>query len=210
MAKEWLTLGEVAQLLGVHPSTVRNWADSGKMPVHRTQGGHRRFRRSEVELWLQSQRANGDAAQAEQVLQEALKYIRWQIAEGELSRQGWFQKLNGEAREAYRKSGQALMQGLLVYLIGNEQAGMAEARSLGYEYAMRARQFDLTVEEAVDAFTFFRNGVFEALLKAFEASTVHSSTVWSTLTRRVMRFTDEVLRSLVSIYMKLCLKESAG
>lgn len=209
MAKEWLTLGEVAQLLGVHPSTVRNWADAGKMPVHRTQGGHRRFRRSEVELWLQAQRADGDAAQAAQVIQEALKYIRWQITEGELTKQAWFQKLDGGAREAYRQSGQALMQGLLAYLTGDEQVGMAEARSLGYEYAMRARQFDLTVEEAVDAFVFFRNGVLEALLKAFETSTVHSATVWSTLTRRVMHFTDEVLRHLVGIYMKLSLKQLA-
>ncbi len=209
MAKEWLTLGEVAQLLGVHPSTVRNWADTGKMPVHRTQGGHRRFRRSEVELWLQSQRANGDTAQAEQVLQEALKYIRWQITEGELSKQAWYQKLDGEAREAYRKSGRALIQGLLLYLTGDESSGLAEAHSLGYEYATRARQFDLSIEEAVAAFTFFRNGVIEALLKAFEASTVQSAAVWSTLTRRVMRFTDEVLRSLVSIYMKLCLKTAS-
>ena len=208
MAKEWLTLGEVAQLLGVHPSTVRNWADTGKMPVHRTQGGHRRFRRSEVELWLQSQRANGDSARAEQVLQEAMKQIRWQITEGTLSEEPWYRKLDDEAREAYRHAGRALMQGLLVYLSNkdDDQGGLAEARSLGYEYATRARQFDLSVEEAVDAFAFFRNAVMEALLQAFEASTVQSAAVWSALTRRVMRFTDEVLRSLVSIYMKLCVK----
>lgn len=207
MAKEWLTLGEVAQLLGVHPSTVRNWADTGKMPVHRTQGGHRRFRRSEVELWLQSQRADGDAARAEQVLQEAMKQIRWQITEGALAEQSWYQKLDNEAREAYRQAGRALMQGLLAYLSGKEQDGLAEARSLGYEYATRARQFNLDVEEAVDAFGFFRNAVIEALLRAFEASTVQSAAAWSALTRRVIRFTDEVLRSLVSIYLKLCLKQ---
>ncbi len=206
MAKEWLTLGEVAQLLGVHPSTVRNWADSGKMPVHRTQGGHRRFRRSEVELWLQSQHSDGDRQKVEQLLQDALKYIRWQISEGELAQQSWFQKLDGEAREAYRRAGQALVQGLWAYLMGNEETGLAEARALGYEYATRARQYGLSAEEALDAFLFFRNAFLEALLKAFEATAVHSATAWSMLTRRLMTFTDQVLRHLAVTYTTLSLK----
>lgn len=64
MPGEWLSLSEVAQILGVHPSTIRNWADQGQIPVHRTKGGHRRFKQSEVELWQQSQRNNGpDEAQ---------------------------------------------------------------------------------------------------------------------------------------------------
>ena len=54
MSGEWLSLSEIAELLGVHPSTVRSWSDQGRMPVHRTQGGHRRYRRSEIELWMQS------------------------------------------------------------------------------------------------------------------------------------------------------------
>ena len=56
MTNEWLNLSEAAEILGVHPSTVRLWADQGRLPVHRTQGGHRRFKRQEVELWTQSQR----------------------------------------------------------------------------------------------------------------------------------------------------------
>ena len=49
MPGNWLTLTEVSELLGIHPSTVRNWADQGVLPVHRTQGGHRRFMRAELE-----------------------------------------------------------------------------------------------------------------------------------------------------------------
>jgi molybdopterin-binding protein len=36
------TVGEAAELLGVSPDTVRRWADSGELPVTRTQGGRRR------------------------------------------------------------------------------------------------------------------------------------------------------------------------
>jgi len=202
MAKEWLTLGEVAQLLGVHPSTVRNWADAGKIPVHRTQGGHRRFRRTEVEIWLQSKELDGGKQQVEQLLQDALKYIRWLISEGELNQQSWFQKLDGEAREAYRQAGQALIHGMLAYLTGQE-SDVAEAHSLGYEYATRARQFDLSAEEALDAFLFFRNAFLESLLRASEAAAIHSAAAWSLLTRRMMTFTDHVLRSLIRTYVAL-------
>ena len=83
MPKDWFNLSETAKILGVHPSTVRNWADRGEIPVHRTQGGHRRFKRSEVELWQQSQRATGPV-EAQLVVQQALKHTRFQITEGRL------------------------------------------------------------------------------------------------------------------------------
>ncbi len=44
---EWLSLSEAAELLGMHPATVRLWADRNELPSRRTNGGHRRFRRSD-------------------------------------------------------------------------------------------------------------------------------------------------------------------
>ena len=45
-----LTPGEVATLFGVDPTTVANWAKSGKLQAIKTLGGHRRFRAAEVQL----------------------------------------------------------------------------------------------------------------------------------------------------------------
>jgi diguanylate cyclase (GGDEF)-like protein/PAS domain S-box-containing protein/excisionase family DNA binding protein len=39
----WVTLGEAASALGVSASTLRRWADSGRIASQRTSGGHRRF-----------------------------------------------------------------------------------------------------------------------------------------------------------------------
>ncbi len=44
-----LTPREVAELFGVDPKTVTCWAKAGKLTSIRTLGGHRRFRKSEVD-----------------------------------------------------------------------------------------------------------------------------------------------------------------
>lgn len=47
-----LTPGEVARLFRVDPKTVSRWAKTGKITAIRTLGGHRRYRRSEVQALL--------------------------------------------------------------------------------------------------------------------------------------------------------------
>ena len=47
-----LTPGEVAARFRVDPKTVTRWANAGKLTAVRTLGGHRRYRRSEVDELL--------------------------------------------------------------------------------------------------------------------------------------------------------------
>jgi excisionase family DNA binding protein len=49
---EWLTLGQAARFLGVAQSTIRKWSDQGKVPAFYTPGGHRRYRRTDLEVFL--------------------------------------------------------------------------------------------------------------------------------------------------------------
>ena len=53
---EWLTLGRAAEYLGVAQSTIRKWCDAGKVPAFTTPGGHRRFRRSDLDAFLEHSR----------------------------------------------------------------------------------------------------------------------------------------------------------
>ena len=47
-----LTPTEVAKMFRVDPKTVTRWAKAGKLTAIRTLGGHRRYRRSEVQALL--------------------------------------------------------------------------------------------------------------------------------------------------------------
>jgi excisionase family DNA binding protein len=49
---EWLTLGQAARFLGVAQSTIRKWSDQGRVPAFYTPGGHRRYRRTDLETFL--------------------------------------------------------------------------------------------------------------------------------------------------------------
>src|ERR687896_1917800 len=55
-APDWLTLGEAAKYLGVAQSTIRKWSDSGRLPAFYTPGGHRRFRRRDLDAFLSGSR----------------------------------------------------------------------------------------------------------------------------------------------------------
>ena len=49
---DWLTLGQAAKYLGVAQSTIRKWSDQGRVPAFYTPGGHRRYRRADLEHFL--------------------------------------------------------------------------------------------------------------------------------------------------------------
>ena len=199
MAEDWLSLSEVAGRLGVHPSTVRSWSDQGHLPVHRTQGGHRRFRRGDVDLWIQTHREDG-LDEGHLVVQAALKNIRVKVSEGTLESEGWYEKLDDEARVQYRHSGRALLQGLLESLAQNGEYNDSEARSLGFEYASRGWRRGLTAAEASRAFLFFRNTLLDAMLTVYEESSIQIPKAWSDTFRKIFRFTDQIQITLLETY----------
>ncbi len=48
-APRLLTIAQAAARLGVHPDTLRAWADKGMVPVVRLPSGYRRFDPGEIE-----------------------------------------------------------------------------------------------------------------------------------------------------------------
>ncbi len=56
---DWLTLGQAAKYLGVAQSTIRKWSDGGRLTAFYTPGGHRRFRRGDLDAFVGSSRGAG-------------------------------------------------------------------------------------------------------------------------------------------------------
>src|SRR2546430_15303940 len=99
---EWLSLSEAAELLGMHPATVRLWADRNELPSRRTNGGHRRFRRADIEARLHQEKERKPHPAAQILVQSVLGRVRFAFTDGTLNSLPWYQHFNDAAREAYR------------------------------------------------------------------------------------------------------------
>lgn len=157
----WLTLGEASRMLGVDPDTLRRWADSGKVDVFHTPGGHRRFLRTSIDAMLprprhprrQSFSAMGEAP--DRIAAEFLKRVR-----SDLGDQDWHQRFDEASLRWFRERGRRMSELLLGYLDtvrrpGREQY-LVQAEALGREYGVEAKRRGLSLGEATQAFLFFR------------------------------------------------------
>jgi excisionase family DNA binding protein len=58
---DYVTPGEAARYLHVSPKTINRWANDGRIPCIVTLGGHRRFRREDVDAAVRQMSARGAA-----------------------------------------------------------------------------------------------------------------------------------------------------
>src|SRR5690349_14842775 len=108
---DWYTLAEASKLLGVHPATVRQWGDEGKLGVFRTPGGHRRFARGDVERLMHLSPARRASPQT-YIYDETIERTRKGLPEM-MGSAAWAQRLPEEERAHWRTAGR-----LLVSLVG--------------------------------------------------------------------------------------------
>ena len=194
---DFISLKDAASIIGVHPSTVRLWTDKGIIPAHRTAGGHRRYKRADVELWAEHTRRGG--LEPEAMMQSAVRNVRMRIAEGKLEAEAWYKKLDEEARAQYRSSAHTLFQGLMSFISTNGGNLGSESHAIGFEYASRAHRYRLSYVEAAQAFLFFRNTLIESVVHAYREANVP----FDEALHRMHAFTDEILVSLLQTYQKL-------
>jgi len=201
MTDEWLSLSDAAKVLGVHPSTVRLWSDKGVLPTHKTQGGHRRYKRSEISLWAESNQKSSEI-EPERMMQEVIRNVRMQISEGRLQAESWYQKLDEDARAQYRTSSRSLFHGLMIYMATGGAEAESEAYAIGYEYASRAHRYSLSYVDAAKAFLFFRDTLIESVIKVYGDAKVPTQQA-SRMYSKMHTFTDEILISLLQTFQAL-------
>ena len=198
---EWLSLREAADMLGIHPATVRLWADRNELPSRRTNGGHRRFRRADIEARLRQEAERKPNPAAQLLVQSVLGRVRFAFTDGTLNTLPWHQHFNEAARDAYRSLGRRVLELLLRAITDStiREELQREAIQLGTEYGSITYNAHVPVADAVRAFLYFRSLVDESVLQLAEVQGVrdHQDIPWAESLRQIQLLTNEILPALI-------------
>jgi excisionase family DNA binding protein len=165
-ADTWLTLGQASRRLGVHPSTLRSWADAGEVSAFRTPGGHRRFRASDIDTLL-SQASNTPRPPApfeSREYQVLIQHVRHDLSQLPASRAGWFSAFDEAEHQILRESGRRLL-GLAIQYAARRNSRVHvtdEARAIGLRYGKVSAQHRVQLPDLFRACLFFRDAVLQA------------------------------------------------
>lgn len=198
---EWISLRHAAEILGVHPATVRNWADKGDLPSRRTPGGHRRFRKADLLHYAETQ-GELQPLEVQVIIQSALGQARMQVSGGNLGDQTWYAGMSEATRGRMREKGVRTLELIRNYLAqGAPDSLLQSAVDLGKEYAVFLTHDGLALPDAVRGFLYFTDFVINSVLTWSEITPSRNSPAeWVTLLRQVNTFVHTMLLSIVEYY----------
>jgi excisionase family DNA binding protein len=187
---QWLSIHDACLLLGVDPSTLRRWSDSGKVPVFRTPGGHRRYVEADLRRLIgdgprpqERSRVNRQALTDRSLLGYEEEYMRT------VRERPWFRSYASDNQEEHRRLGRRLVDLAVRYAsvapnTGDRTSLLLEGRQIGEHYGRSGAEHGLTSSETVEAFLYFRFPVFRAVTGMIEEEGL--------ATRRAARLFSEI------------------
>ncbi len=181
---DWVSLTEACTILGVSPSTVRRWADTGMVRTFVTPGGHRRFSRVGLHALLPDRPTTrpslGDLGETPGRM--ARGYRR--EATDDPGRIPWVAELDDAQRERFRTYGRSIVASLVAALDSEDPARRAdrlrEAGDACAEYGRIAGREGLGAPMTADLFLRFRRpflGELGALARRREFDAAATSTL---------------------------------
>jgi excisionase family DNA binding protein len=199
MEPDWINLSEAAELLGVHPATIRAWGDKGELPMQRTPGGHRRFRRADVEARaVAPDRSQTSGVQL--VVQNMVGRARLELTDGALNDEAWYQRLDEPARQQLRQLGHRLLHLFTQFLTleTERQTVRAEAKTIGRDYERLGRQSGLSLEETTRAYLYFREFLSQTVYDMAETMGTQGPIHWGQIHNKIITITNDVLLALIA------------
>lgn len=198
--RQWLTLKDASDVLGVHFTTLRTWADNGEIQVFRTPGGHRRFSVTELRRFLKERvEREGNGAQTS-VIATAIQQVHDEMAKASYDQLPWRYPLDEEAKMTRRNRGQQLFALALSYVMKPMQREriLVEGHRLGEEYGREAYQNRITLADAGRAVRFFRNQLVQAVRAEEAPDLVDADDL--RIQQQLDLFLDEVLYAVLKGY----------
>lgn len=199
--RKWLSLGLARRLLDINEATLRQWADNGLVQTFRTPGGHRRFSSEDIHALIENrQRQVAGRPGRSLSTSTALPRIRKKLTGSKAGPPEWHGQFEATGLERMRGLGRELLELCQEALGQSRQAEvLAQARTLGARYGQEVAQQGVLLSDAVQAFTFFRGALVEALRPALlrhSLSTYELAQHW----QQLGRITDEVLLAMTRSY----------
>jgi len=164
---DWVSLTEACRVLGVSPSTVRRWGDSGLVRAFVTPGGHRRFSRAGLEAMLPSRPTSRPSLT--DLGETAGRVTRGYRRSGDDAplRMPWVSELDEAKRERFRGYGRGIVASLIAALDTDDAARKAEllrsAEDACAHYGRLAAGETLGASMTADIFLRFRRPFLDEL-----------------------------------------------
>ncbi len=196
---QWLSLKEASEILGVHFTTLRKWADEGEIRVFRTPGGHRRFSIADLRRFLEDRVGQGRTQDTEAVVDAAVVHVRAEIERLPQDQLAWAQPLSESERDLSRQRGRQLFGLAIAYVVkpAERERLLAEGRVLGIEYGHEAAASGIGLMETGRAVQFFRSQLNQ-VVRAENSNMLDPDDV--RVQQAIDQFIDEVLYSILSGY----------
>ncbi|NUQ38616.1 MAG: helix-turn-helix domain-containing protein [Caldilineales bacterium] len=192
----WLELSEAAQLLGVHFTTLRRWANDGRLPCYRMPGGQRRFKESELLAFLNSLRS-GDAV-LPVLAALPLAYATPHVG---VAGEPWAGKFDASQRSALRSEGRQMMAVLMQYAtrVNGGEVFLEEGRRMAGDYGRVCRSAGLSLVETAQAFVRVRRSIMDSVYQAGSLAGSPDAETWR-LYDRMNHFLDSMLLATLEAY----------
>jgi excisionase family DNA binding protein len=197
---DWIGLRQACSLLGVNQTTLRRWADAGRVRTFRTPGGHRRFSQPDLALLMNS--AHRRAEPERPNLRElALLRIRRRLQRPRQSDVTWYQQLGEEERLRLRLLGRRLVDLISDYFGRRTRKArlLVEARAIGHEYGQELGHSGTPLRDALAAFMFFRRSLDETARQLAVRNGLSTDETVDGL-EHIADLADEVLLAITEAY----------
>ena len=193
-----MSLKEACSLLEVNETTLRQWADSGRIRAYRTPGGHRRFSAEAIRSLISKNSEPAGNGREPRWTDTAIQRVRRRLRSNQTSSQNWYQAMDDFTRARMRLLGRRLLSIAADNSANRRRRAdlIEEAQLIGEEYGAEMMRHGTRLRDALEAFVFFRTFLLENILGNSTDASGEPSRLW----RSVNLLADHMLLSMSTFY----------
>ena len=195
---QWMRLGEAADYLGIHFTTLRRWSDAGKVPLYKTPGGRRRYKKTDLEIFLSRSMEGESLGKLPAVSETAQPEIIRVIRQLNIRDEPWYGQISPETQKMMAQNGRRLIGSLMQYASRNDggDSFLQQGRELAREYGELCWQSGLSLGQTLQVFVSIRHSIVDSLCEAGMVVQDSGEATWN-IFQRVNYFLDSIMLAIL-------------